>query len=248
MSAAAQKARLRAAIWERLEREGVAAFPRPIVGRIPNFRGAAAAAARLAAEPAFVAARTVKVNPDAPQLPLRLRALQAGKCVLVPTPRLRGGFFLLDPARIAPAHWRAAASIAGFARHGVPLTLDELPSIDLMVLGAVAVAPDGARVGKGEGYAELEYAVLRTLGRLAATTLLCTTVHDIQIVPAIPVEPFDVPVDIVATPTRVLHTHTPYPRPPGVLWEYLAPERLAAMPVLAELRARQGEAGGASGA
>jgi len=245
VSAAAEKARVRAAVWERLEREGLAAFPRPVAGRIPNFRGAAAAAARLAAEPAFVAARTVKINPDAPQHPLRLRALQAGKRVLVPTPRLRGGFFLLDPARIPPAHWRAAASISGFARHGVPLALDDLPPIDLMVLGAVAVAPDGARVGKGEGYAELEYAVLRTLGRLTAATPLCTTVHDVQVVSALPVEPFDVPVDLIATPTRVLYTRTPYPRPAGVLWEYLPPERLAAMPVLGELRARPSEARGA---
>jgi 5-formyltetrahydrofolate cyclo-ligase len=234
---AAVKAALRQAVWHRLEAEGLATFPRPVAGRIPNFRGAEAAAARLAATPAFQAARTVKINPDAPQRPLRHRALLAGKRVLVPTPRLRGGFFLLDPAAIAPGRLLAAASISGFARYGRALALDALPPIDLVVMGAVAVAPDGARVGKGEGYAELEYAVLRMLGRLGPETPVCTTVHDVQVVDAIPVEPFDVPVDLIATPTRLLTTATPYPRPAGVLWEYLAPERVAAMPVLAELRA-----------
>jgi 5-formyltetrahydrofolate cyclo-ligase len=162
--------------------------------------------------------------------------LQAGKRVLVPTPRLRGGFFLLDPAAIPPGRYLAAAGISGFERYGQPLPLDDLPPIDLVVMGSVAVAPDGARVGKGEGYAELEYAVLRQLGRLAADVPICTTVHDVQVVPEIPVEPFDVSVDLVATPTRLFPTNTPYPRPPGVLWEYLSDERLAAMPPLQELR------------
>ncbi|HZU07079.1 MAG TPA: 5-formyltetrahydrofolate cyclo-ligase [Chloroflexota bacterium] len=234
---AAEKAWIRERIWALLEAQGIATFPRPVAGRIPNFRGAEQAAARLTATPAFAAARTVKINPDAPQRPLRYQALQAGKRVLVPTPRLRGGFYLLDPAAIPPDRWLAAASIAGFARYGQALALEELPPIDLVVMGAVAVAPDGARVGKGEGYAELEYAILRTLGRVAAATPVCTTVHDAQLVAAIPVEPFDVPVDLIATPTRLIPTATPYPRPDRVLWDYLPPARLAAMPVLAALRA-----------
>jgi 5-formyltetrahydrofolate cyclo-ligase len=236
-NASARKQAIRAKAWARLETEGLATFPRPIIGRIPNFRGAEQAAARLATTPAFQAATTIKVNPDAPQRPLRYRALQAGKRVLVPTPRLRGGFFLLDPDRIPAGRQRAAASIAGFEKYGQPLPLEALPVIDLMVMGSVAVAPDGARVGKGEGYTELEYAVLRTLGRLTAETVLCTTVHDAQIVGAIPVEPFDVPIDLIATPTRLIETHPRQPRLGRLLWDYLGPERLEAMPILAELRA-----------
>jgi 5-formyltetrahydrofolate cyclo-ligase len=235
-SAAQGKAAVRERVWALLETRGLATFPRPIHGRIPNFRGAEQAADRLADSAPFKAARTVKINPDAPQRPLRLRALRAGKRVLVPTPRLRGGFYLLDPSAIPPNRLLAAASISGFDRYGQPLALDALPPIDLVVMGSVAVAPDGARVGKGEGYAELEYATLRTLGRLGADTPVCTTVHDVQVVEAIPVEPFDVPVDLIATPTRLVPTATPYPRPAGILWDRLDPARAAEMPVLAELR------------
>jgi 5-formyltetrahydrofolate cyclo-ligase len=233
----ARKQSIREQAWARLESEGLATFPRPIAGRIPNFRGAEQAAARLAETPAFRAAMTIKVNPDAPQRPLRHRALQTGKRVLVPTPRLRGGFFLLDPAAIPEGRLLAAASIAGFEKYGRPVALADLPDIDLMVMGSVAVAGDGARVGKGEGYAELEYAVLRTLGRLPTETLVCTTVHDAQVVDAIPSEPFDVSLDLIATPSRLIETHRQQPRLGRVLWEYLSPERLEAMPVLAELRA-----------
>jgi 5-formyltetrahydrofolate cyclo-ligase len=234
--AASAKAATRERVWSRLEAEGLAGFPKPIAGRIPSFRGAEQAAERLLASAPFAAARTVKINPDAPQRPLRFRALRAGKRVLVPTPRLCGGFFLLDPAHIAPADYLAAASISGFARFGRAVPLADLPAIDLVVMGSVAVAADGARVGKGEGYAELEYAILRQLGRLPSDVLICTTVHDAQVVDHIPVEPFDVSVDLVATPTRLFATSTPYVRPDGVLWEYLSAERIAAMPPLAELR------------
>ena len=42
-------------------------FPRPVHHRIPNFVNADRAADRLAQLPEFMAARTVKVNPDTPQ-------------------------------------------------------------------------------------------------------------------------------------------------------------------------------------
>ena len=62
-----------------------------------------------------------------------------------------------------------------------------------------------------------------------------------QVVETIPVEPFDVPVDFIATPTRLISTETPHPRPPGILWDHLSPERRTSMPVLAELERRRSD-------
>jgi 5-formyltetrahydrofolate cyclo-ligase len=72
-AAARAKQAVRERIWALLERERVARFP-GATGRIPNFAGAPAAAAQLASLPAWRAARVVKSNPDAPQLPVRARA------------------------------------------------------------------------------------------------------------------------------------------------------------------------------
>src|SRR5919109_3147108 len=58
---------VRERIWRAFEDEGVARFP-GARGRIPNFRGAEAAAACLAEQPEWRAAAVVKSNPDAPQL------------------------------------------------------------------------------------------------------------------------------------------------------------------------------------
>jgi 5-formyltetrahydrofolate cyclo-ligase len=79
--------RVRERIWRKLEDDRVARFP-GARGRIPNFRGAEEAAARLAGQPEWRAARVVKSNPDAPQLPVRRRARRDGKTLCMAVPRL----------------------------------------------------------------------------------------------------------------------------------------------------------------
>ena len=180
----------------------------------------------------------IKINPDAPQRGVRIRALRQGKLLLMPTPRLREGFWLLDPAMLAPNQLFKASSISGAATLGIPIGLDDLPLIDLLVFGSVAVSPAGDRVGKGEGFAELEFATLRTLGRVPDDVVIATTVHDAQVVDAIPREAFDVTLDLICTPTRTIRVKRGGPRPAGVLWDRLPAQRRAEMPILEELYQR----------
>ena len=235
-----EKHRIRQRIWRLLEERGVARFPLPVTGRIPNFQGAEVAAERLAQLAEFSRARVVKVNPDSPQKPVRLRALLLGKKVIMPSPRLRRGFILLDPACIPRYAYPAAATIRGAFRYGRELSVDEIPHVDLIVVGSVAVAPNGARLGKGGGYSELEYGILRSLERIHADTPVATTVHDLQIVDELPQEPHDVAVDIIVTPTRVLRVANAR-KPPGILWERASQEMFEQMPILKELRERVGK-------
>jgi 5-formyltetrahydrofolate cyclo-ligase len=239
MDVAAEKQRIREAVWRRLDNEGISTFPRPVRGRIPNVRDADAAAEQLAQTPEWQRARVVKVNPDAPQRGVRHRALVQGKRLLMPSPRLREGFILLDPARLPPNKLFFASSIKGAFALGMPIGLDALPRIDLLVFGSVAVSPDGDRVGKGEGYAELEFAVLRTLALVPDDVVIATTVHDAQVVDAIPREDFDVTIDLVCTPSRVIRPHARGARPHGVLWDQLPEERRIEMPILDELYQRR---------
>ena len=112
---------IRKKVWDGLEANDEADFPRPVHHRIPNFKGADAAAARLTELPEFVAARCVKVNPDTPQKAVRFAALQAGKTLLTPQPRLRTGFFNSLSARDLPAGaeaLREASTSAGARRGG----------------------------------------------------------------------------------------------------------------------------------
>src|SRR5437762_10139276 len=106
----ADKSAARQWVWDRLVAEGVARFPFPPHGRIPNFAGAEVAALRLLDIEPWKSTTAIKVNPDSPQRPLRAEALRRGITVLVPSPRLRGGFKKLDPRRIPPDTIEEAAS------------------------------------------------------------------------------------------------------------------------------------------
>jgi len=234
------KAALRARTWRALREVGAARFP-GAEGRIPNFAGAEAAAERLRATDEWRRARTVKSNPDAPQLPVRQRALQDGKTLFMAVPRLAAErpFLRLDPGRLAVSP-RAAASIRGAARAGKPVDVDALEPVDLVVTGCVAVAPDGARLGKGGGFADLEFAVAALAGLVGQRTVVATTVHDAQVLPArvIPRTAHDVRVDLVVTPTRVLRCRRGRRARPAIRWNELTEEKIAAVPLLARLRPR----------
>ena len=69
-----------------LENQGVSIDA--VFSHIPNFKGANQATARLAELSIWKNAGVVKCNPDAPQIPVRLRALQDGKLLYAPVPEL----------------------------------------------------------------------------------------------------------------------------------------------------------------
>jgi len=216
-----------------------ARFPFPIKGRIPNFQGAEDAAERLRALPCYRKAKTLKCNPDAPQNPLRRAALEDGKVVYMAVPRRRKEkcFLMLDPKKIDPRNYRKAASISGSEQFGVGVTPDEMPAIDLIVAGSVAVRKDGTRIGKGGGYSDLEFGIATDLKRVTQKTVIVTTVHDLQVVDAEwEVKPYDIPVDWIVTPTRAIECKNKHPRPKGVLWDHLKPEMERDIPILERLQ------------
>jgi 5-formyltetrahydrofolate cyclo-ligase len=65
--------------------------------------------------------------------------------------------------------------------------LGDMPGLDAIVCGSVAVTRDGRRCGKGEGYSDLEFAILRELRHPPVP--VATTVHDLQVVDSVPRDP-----------------------------------------------------------
>jgi 5-formyltetrahydrofolate cyclo-ligase len=236
----AAKATLREQVWSSLDQPGIARFPRP-ANRIPNFVGAEAAARRLADEPEWHRARTLKANPDSPQWPVRERALADGKVVYMAVPRLAevDPFFLLDPEHLADDP-RTASSIKGAVRSARTVAIDDLEPVDLVVTGCVAVDASGARLGKGGGFSDLEFALAAEAGLVGPSTVVVTTVHERQVLAAgaVPTTEHDLHVDVVVTPERVVRC----PRPAGweaprMRWDELTDEKVAAIPLLAQMRA-----------
>jgi 5-formyltetrahydrofolate cyclo-ligase len=230
------KQAIRKRVWDRLESEGYARFPFPPHGRITNFEGAKEAAERALDLPELARTDAVKANPDAPQLPLRRGLLKQGTTVYMAVPRLRETdcFVELDPERLNDLD--AAPTVSHMQEHGRQVGPGAVPELDAIVLGSVAVTKDGARIGKGEGYSDLEYAILRELGLVDDDTATITTVHDAQVIDdEIAVGEYDVPLDVVCTPTRAIRTDAGE-KPEGLFWDELSEDRIGEIPVLDELR------------
>jgi 5-formyltetrahydrofolate cyclo-ligase len=236
----AAKATLRREVWAAMKAAKAARFP-GADGRIPNFVGAELAADHLRECAEWQGAVTLKSNPDSPQLPVRQRALQDGKTLYMAVPRLASDkpFLALDPA-VLTVPPRQAASIGGAAKYGRPVQVTDMKPVDLVITGCVAVSADGARLGKGGGYSDLEYALAAAAGLIGPATLVATTVHDQQVLDdgRIPQAGHDFRLDLIVTPTRVIHCPRPRGRHrhPGIRWEELTDEKIAAIPLLGRLR------------
>jgi len=219
-----------------MQARGVARFP-GARGRIPNFTGAERCAGLVDQLKVWQKAQVIKSNPDSPQRAVRHLALKQGKMVYMAVPRLRElkCFIELDPARLGKNIYKAS-SIKGAFEYGRQVGLNDMRPVDLVVCGSVAVRKDGARVGKGGGYSDLEYGLCRQACKITARTPIITTVHPIQIVvDEIELKPHDIPLDYIITPEEIVECHTKLPRPRGIYWSYLDDDKIGAIPVLKSL-------------
>lgn len=111
---------------------------------------------------------------------LRFDALKSHKILLVPSPSLmtytdenkndeeedKNFFYMLDGSEMSDSVRKIAMTKKGSISLGKPLSDDwsTCPHIDLYIVGSVAVTESGRRLGKGLGYAELEWGILYELG------------------------------------------------------------------------------------
>jgi 5-formyltetrahydrofolate cyclo-ligase len=214
---------VRERIWAALASNGVARFP-GARGRIPNFKGAEAAAALLADVAEWQAAGVVKANPDAPQLPVRRATRKQGKTLYMAVPRLaeERPFVLVCSD---PTIRRALAE-------GRSLAFSEMAPVDVIVCGTVAVNREGVRIGKGEGFSDIEFALLVEQGLVSEQTTIVTTVHQLQLLDEkLPETEHDFGVDVIVTPDEVIRTGRRH-RPPRLLWDHLDEKKRAAIPAL----------------
>jgi 5-formyltetrahydrofolate cyclo-ligase len=178
------------------------------------------------------------VPPDQAQLQVRVNAIMDGKRLIMATPGLRDGFYLLHKGEIKARDWQQAARSSGVRRFGKRLNTarQEIGTIDLMATGAVAVDLQGGRIGKGSGYFDLEYMILREIGSVDEQTPVVALVDDLQVRDRVPMEEKDVAMDFICTPTRVITIERRLARPSQIPWDLLPEKALKGMRPLKELR------------
>ena len=235
---------IREDVWTVLETARVVRG-KSVHDKIPHFIGCEVAASLATELPEWEAARAVKSNPDQAQRPLRQLALEQGKLLYMAVPRLRDErvFIELDPTRpeVEPAK---AATISGAFKVGRPVYVAEMQSIDLVISGSVAVNRQGVRVGKGGGYADLEYGLAAAAGVVHPDTPVISTVHAMQVLDEdLPYTQHDVPLAVVITPDAIIRCNAggaALPKPTGIYWDDLDERKIRSIPLLAKLRAEMG--------
>lgn len=232
---------LRQEIWQSLEDSGMNIGP--VWSRISNWVGADVAAKRLSELDFWNEADVVKCNPDPPQIPVRLRALYDGKTVLMPVPEFGTGdlpWVLLDPKDLEQrgVQFELAATSVGAVQVGRKLSFEDLPRIDLVVCGCVAVTRAGGRTGKGGGFADLELGLFRDLGKIDDTTPIATTVHSSMVVAdeRLPVMEHDALLNWIVTQDEVIETNPQKPQPGGVHWDLVLPDQFESIWFLTDLK------------
>lgn len=231
---------IREEVWTALETARVVRG-RTVHDKIPHFIGCDDAALQVTELPEWQAARAVKSNPDQAQRPLRQLALEQGKLLYMAVPRLKNErvFIELDPTRpeVDP---KKASTISGASRVGRPVYVAEMQPVDLVVSGSVAVNRQGVRIGKGGGFADLEYGLAAAAGILRPDTPVISTVHPMQVLAEdLPWTQHDVPLDFVVTVDEIIRCDRnsgDLPRPKGIYWEDLDERKIRSIPLLVKLR------------
>lgn len=191
------KQEVRKHIWKEIEK--VAIPPFPVSGRIPNFRGSTKACERIRELEKYKRSKIVFSAPDSPLKRAREIVLEDNKILLAVKPRMTG-FLILDSSK--------DVTIKGMLKNGKEIKKDELyklNSVDLFVQGCVAIDVNGNRIGKGSGYGDKEYALLKKHG-LLDDSLYVVVAHDVQVFDDLGylMGEHDVKADVILTQTKIV--------------------------------------------
>lgn len=237
------KASVRERVWSELRKVAVpdSRFHLDFGEFIADFEGGEAAVDRLVNHPFYRDARFIFITPDNCLDRLRLRALRDGKIILMTTYSIKRGFWLLDPAKIAPDMHLYASTLDGMERVGQPVSLSDIASmdrIDYMVTGTGAINHEGVRFGKGHGFFDAEWGMLYQLGRISTATPSAAVVHDCQVLnETLTPDTYDTVADVIFTPTRTIAVTSPHKPTCGIIWDRLDPHMFETIPPLQELKA-----------
>jgi 5-formyltetrahydrofolate cyclo-ligase len=155
---------------------------------IPDFRGSSAATDHAIDLLCYRSARTILITADNSLEQLRYRALKDGKTLLVATHRIRRGFVILDPRRIAEDKYEYASCLDGMEKPGIGrhATLaqmqEEGTKVDVFILGSFAVSSRGSPIPFGNDFSRAQWFLLADREIASEDTPIITIVHESQIV------------------------------------------------------------------
>ncbi|XP_023244890.1 methenyltetrahydrofolate synthase domain-containing protein [Copidosoma floridanum] len=237
------KQSFREKMWVHMAKEKLTRSFRSLCSRIPFFNGYDEATKRLTELNEYKEAKLLMISPDKPQESVIIASLQQKKEVLIPRPRLLSGLFyrVKSAADLPEEEAKDVVVRYDIKQVQTPINFHSKDlKVDMLVLGSVCVNKAGYRIGEGEGFVDLEYAILSKMKAVDENTIIVTTVHDCQILDDLPnelFEPHDVAVDVIITPTQTIVVNPKLKRPNDIIWSNISEKRLERIPILKEIKA-----------
>lgn len=241
--------------WQKIKEQKLSPVRRfnsfGMFNKIPYLIDVDKAAELLAETDEFKKANSIKVNIDLAQEQVKLEVIKAGKTLLVPPSHKSANVYakILAPADTSEldlAAQKKLIKLQGTEDTFVEIDINSTEKIDMVVVGSYAVDRQGRRIGKGNGYVDLDIGILTHLGCLTKDTLIVTTVHDVQVYDTLPenlFQSYDLPLDLIVTPTEVIRVGKRMARPAGIEWNLLSSRRLEIVPVLKSIKEKLEAAG-----
>lgn len=230
-------------IWKYMMKNDLLNYPKKVYNKIPNFKGAIDAVERFCELKEFKDAKLIQISLDRPLEYVQKSSLKAGKEIIVPIPKLNNDLFIRVPppidGKIDDEHFRVPTRQQRLLEGQSILKIDDKINIDIVVIGSVCVDRNGHRIGKGLGFADLEFAMMMKMGAIKPETIVVTIVHDSQIVDDLPDHLFkkhDVHVDIIVTPTQTIIISNKLKKPDGIYWDILTQRRINAVRLLQQMK------------
>ncbi len=189
------KNEIRDYVWKNIE----ATSPLPVEGRIPNFKGANKACGRIRELKEYKKADMLFCAPDSPLKRAREIAMEDGKGLLAVKPKLTGFLVLKDAKDV---------TIKGMLKQGREVHVERLATldkVDVFIQGCVAVDRRGNRIGKGSGYGDKEYELLKE-ANLLTESVYVVVASDFQVFGDLShlMSEHDAKADVILTPTSII--------------------------------------------
>lgn len=174
-------------------------------------------------------AKRIFVGPAAILQQIRINALTDGKELLVPTPGLKEGFYLLAPYEIPFKNLSYAVGYKGLIQYGRRIAVEELcqEPVGLLITDCLAVDPAGYFVGEGQGFFDLAVAILAELHGLSPEAEAYGVGEPGQILDQeVEHAVWDVRLNGFITPEGIALKHPGSHAAQRVLWDILPPKRI----------------------
>lgn len=245
------KRSIRLGTWQKIKDQKLSPLRRfSVFNKIPNYVGADKAAELLAETEEFKKAKKVKVNIDLAQEPVKVEVIKAHKTLFVPPAQKSSNVYAkiknCNPDEVDLATQKKIIKLQGEEDTYEEIDINGIEKLDMVVVGSCAVSRQGHRIGKGNGYVDLDVGILTYLGGITKDTLIVTTVHDVQVYDTLPenlFQSYDLILDMIVTPTEVIRVSKRLHRPEGIEWNLLSSRRLEIVPVLKCIKEREETSG-----